>query len=260
MAYIPPSQRKMFQTRNNDAFKSFNKGKNRRNNREYIRNDNFTDFVDVMPNFPKDRIKDFTKKYNITIKLKDSKLTLYGKKEDISNFVKYIDEYIKRNYNHNENSYPELIKVNKSENIKWGDKNGKEIGEDLEKTKYKDLAKKKEEERQKILDKNTQNNIYNNRDINMLISNLPKLKEEYNRNNEEYYDYNKDHLYTKSFISEQDRLDCELTDEDQYNLMAIKYSEKYSEYWLDENGEEILDEEIFDEVVTKKEKMELANL
>ena len=29
MAYVPPSQRKMFQTRNNDAFKSFNKGKNR---------------------------------------------------------------------------------------------------------------------------------------------------------------------------------------------------------------------------------------
>ena len=269
MAYVPPSLRNnnnnnnrnmnynRYNNNNNNTFRSFNKGKNNRYSNKYEPSNNITDLVKILPNFPFNDINSMKKRFNITIsKNNDNQLKLYGFKKDINNFKSYIDEYIYREFKYNDNSFPETMKTN-TINTEWGSKtNGKEIGDKLEKQKFLDLAEEKEKERQKILDKANQKNIYKNRDINVLIANLPKLNEEYDRTNEEYYDYYKDPLYTKSFISEQDKLDCELTDEDQYDLMAIKYSEKYSEYWLDDNGEEIFD----DEVVTKKEKMELANL
>ena len=266
MAYVPPSlrnnnnnnNRNMNSNRYNNSnnFRSFNKGKNNRYSNKNQPSNNIGDLVKIMPNFPNNDIESMKKRFNITITKNNNQLKLYGLKKDINNFKSYIDEYIHREFNFSENLFPETMKTN-TINTEWGSKtNGKEIGDKLEKQKFLDLAEDKEKEKQKILDKADKNNMYKNRDINVLIAHLPKLKEEYNRNNEEYYDYYKDPLYTKSFISEQDKLDSELTDDDQYNLMAIKYSEKYSEYWLDDNGEEIFD----DEVVSKKEKMELANL
>ncbi len=268
-SYQPPNLRNsksnMYNNRNTNVFKSFNKSNkynNRYNNRyNQTKSNNISENIEVMSNFPEDNIKNFNSKFNIVINKNNNKnstilnLKVIGKKEDINRFKNYIDSYVKKEYKNNNSDFPEMFQSTNKQ-LLWGDKNGKDIGENLEKRKFLEQREEKEKERLKILEKANKNNMFKDRNINIKISNLPKLNEELDRTYEEYYDYLLDPLYTKTFISEKERIESELTDEDQYDIIADKYSEKYSEYWLDDNGEEIFE----DDVITKKEKMELANL
>ena len=261
MAYVPPTLRNKSNNNSemyNNTFRNFNKGKNNRYNNKYQKSRNIGEIIDVNLDFPKDNIKIYRDKFNVCLSLTNNKLSVCSHKEDIDKLKMNIDQYIKRNFKYNELSFPDMnnSKVNiEDEELKWGNKDVHKLSEDLEKLKFLKLAQEKKKEEQKILDK-SKHNKYFDCEINKKISNL-HLEEEKYGNEFEYTDPYVDYTY-KQFVPRNEYLESMTTDEEQYDYIADKYSEFYPEFWLDDNGDELLDEDIFDYNNNKKDKSELT--
>tara|TARA_B100001094_G_scaffold331819_1_gene401506 strand:- start:2427 stop:3245 length:819 start_codon:yes stop_codon:yes gene_type:complete len=270
MAYVPPSLRNKTNNTNNtnnsnmynSTFKNFNKGRNNRYDNRYDnknqRSKNIGEIIDVNLDFPKDNIKIFSDKFNVSLSLTNNKLSVCGHKEDIDKLKMNIDQYIKRNFKYNELSFPDMndSKINTTnDEIKWGNKDISKISEDLEKHKFLKLIQDKKNEEQQILNKSRYNK-YLDYEINKKISNL-HLEEEKYGNDYEYTNPYVDYTY-KQFLPYNEYLESQTTDEEQYNYIADKYSDIYPEFWLNEYGEEVTDDDIFEYYNSKKDKSELT--